>query len=186
MISHYITNNKHISCFNPGHYTITVPHLPVFGVRWLFLLWHQTEFSCSIEWAVSQQVHTVCSFCRASQAQITNRLPSMSAGCDRTNNAQHPCISASGQSTVRREDKTKEDKRYKQMIAQASLVLFPVSKTTFYLNNNPLVIFSVVFLLGGSREKAERWSKGDLSGSLGIQIHLLKLPVLLKMICFFS
>lgn len=54
------------------------------------------------------------------------------------------------------------------MIAQTSLVLFPVSETTFNLHNNPLVISSIVFLLGGSRKKG--WKvikkKGDLSGSL--------------------
>lgn len=49
------------------------------------------------------------------------------------------------------------------MTVEASLVLFPVSKTTFYLNNNPLVIFSTVSVLGGSGEKV---IKGDLSESL--------------------
>lgn len=75
------------------------------------------------------------------------------------------------------------------MIAQTSLVLFPVSKTTFYLHNNPLVISSIVFLLGGSRKKGWKVIKKKVicqGASLGIQIHLLKLQVLLKMTCFFS
>lgn len=76
------------------------------------------------------------------------------------------------------------------MIAQTSLVLFPVSKTTFNLHNNPLVISSIVFLLGGSRKKGWKVIKKKKvicqGASLGIQIHLLKLQVLLKMTCFFS
>lgn len=111
MISHYITNNKHISCCNPEH-------LPAFGVRWLFLLRLQTECSCTIEWAVSQQPHTFCCFCWASQAQITKSPPSMSAGCRRMKNAQHLSIFClrSFICQKRRQEKTREDKRDKQMI----------------------------------------------------------------------